>query len=457
VNWRDAVTLAGREIGRRPGRAALTLLAVTLAAALLCALLTIAGTARTRVLSQLSHGGSLAGISVEPDSPNPGQETLDDPVPGPPNALTAAAVARIRSLSDVVSVLPIIVAPVELLPPTSPPAGSTLCPSAGASSKGGSCGGGGAAPGGIADPLTPLLTTSVIGADFTRVNALPITLLAGRFPVSGASGEVVVDEQYLSALGITASRAPEVLGTRVELATSVPANGPANVTRFVGAEVVGVVDQEMTSGDIVAWPHLVGSVYGSESASPGDAPTGAPPIEGAVVIARQLSEVPAVRAAIAGIGYSTAAPVGLIDSVSRYLHVVELVLSGIGLVALLIAALGIANALFAAVRERRREIGVLKAIGARDVDVLRVFLVEAGTIGVLGGILGTVVGIAMAAVITANANAYLHSQGLGGVSLSVPGLLPAASVAGSCLVALVAGFLPARRAARLPAREAVDA
>ena len=64
-------------------------------------------------------------------------------------------------------------------------------------------------------------------------------------------------------------------------------------------------------------------------------------------IARQLSEVSSVRAAIAVIGYSSAAPVGLIISVGRYLHVVELVLSGIGIVALLIAALGIANALFA--------------------------------------------------------------------------------------------------------------
>jgi hypothetical protein len=463
MSWQDALTLAAREIRRRSGRAALTVLAVALAAALLCALLTIAGTARTRVLSQLSHGGSLAGISVEPDSPNPDQATLDDPIPGPPLPLTKAAVAAIGRLKDVLAVLPVEVAPIALLPPVTPPAGSTLCPTVAPGSSARSCAGdsSGASSGASRQGIvTPLLTSSAIGADLGRANALPITLLAGRLPASGGNTglEVDVDEQYLGSLGLTSSEASEVVGTRVEFATSVPTVGPASDTHFETAEVVGVVDQEMTSGDVVAWPALIEALYSSETAATSTSGHGGqPPIQGAIVIARQLSEVSSVRAAIGRIGYSTAAPVGLILSVGRYLHVVELVLSGIGIVALAIAALGIANALFAAVRERRREIGVLKAIGARDRDVLRVFLLEAGILGLLGGVIGTLAGIAMAGGIAANANAYLHSQGLGGVALAVPWLLPLGGVLGSCVVALVAGVLPARRAARLPAREAVDA
>jgi hypothetical protein len=431
------------------------MLAVALAAALLCALLAIAGTARTRVLSQLSHGGSLAGISVEPDSPNPSQASLDDPVPGPPRALTAGAIARIRRLPDVLAVLPIEVAPIGVLPPLTPPAGSTLCPPVHPGANRRTCGMGGGGTAGAPGITTPTLSTSTIGADFSRMSALPITLLAGRLPVPGSLTEIVVGEQYLSALGLDSGRAAEVVGTHVELTTSLPGTGPAFVDRYQSEEIVGVVDQQMTAGDIVAWPQLVRQLYSAERGSPVRGAT-APPISGAIVIAKQLSQVPAVRTAIAAIGYSSAAPVGLIVSVGRYLHVVELVLSGIGVVALAIAALGIANALFAAVRERRREIGVLKAIGARDRDVLRIFLFEAAALGVIGGALGTVLGIAMAAAIAANANAYLHSQGLAGVTLAISWILPVGAVAGSTFVALVAGALPARRASRLPARSAVD-
>ena len=102
------------------------------------------------------------------------------------------------------------------------------------------------------------------------------------------------------------------------------------------------------------------------------------PYSALFVVARGLEHVTDVRTEINTVGYSTSAPETLIAQVQRYLHVVELVLAGIGLIALAIAALGISNAMLAAIRERRREIGVLKAIGATDRDVRRVFLVEAG-------------------------------------------------------------------------------
>ncbi|TMC29848.1 MAG: FtsX-like permease family protein [Chloroflexi bacterium] len=74
--------------------------------------------------------------------------------------------------------------------------------------------------------------------------------------------------------------------------------------------------------------------------------------------------------------------------------------------------MGVANALLAAVRERRREIGVLKAIGARDRDILRWFLLEAFAVGSVGGILGTVAGLLIALWVGVSVNDYLSQQGL---------------------------------------------
>jgi ABC-type antimicrobial peptide transport system permease subunit len=133
------------------------------------------------------------------------------------------------------------------------------------------------------------------------------------------------------------------------------------------------------------------------------------------------------------------------------------VLGAIGAIALVIASLGICNALLAAVRERRREIGVLKAIGARDRDVQRVFLFEAGVLGLVGGIAGTAGGFGTALGVSAVVNRYLTAQGLAGVKLGLPLMVIMGGIFGSTALALVAGAMPARRAARMPAREAMEA
>ncbi len=177
---------------------------------------------------------------------------------------------------------------------------------------------------------------------------------------------------------------------------------------------------------------------------------------GLIVVATTLDHVHDVRAEINDLGYATSAPEHLIATVQRYLHVVDIVLGGIGTVALVIASLSIAGTLLAAVHERRREIGVLKAIGARDRDVLRWFLLEALVVGVIGGIAGSIAGIGVAELLGLGVNNYLVRQGLGGVDLtSISGLVVLGGVAGSALLALIAAAAPALIAARLPAREAV--
>ena len=83
-------------------------------------------------------------------------------------------------------------------------------------------------------------------------------------------------------------------------------------------------------------------------------------------------------------------------------------------------------------------------------------MIEAGVMGALGGVIGTILGFVLVTIVAAVVNGYLSSQGLAGVHVGVPYLLGLAAVLGSVALALVAGTLPARRAAQLPAREAVE-
>ena len=429
MSWSDAVLFAARGLVRRRGRAVLTLVAVALAAALLTALMMIAETGRTRVLDQLSDGGPLAGIRVD--------EEVDDP-----------DVDRVRDLPDVSSAIP--VATTRLF----------VAPDRTGAQPAGAVDGAVFAPGGRGAALE-----GVVGVDLRQAGDLPITVLAGRLPDAGTLTEVAVDQRWLERQGVAEGQEAAVVGTEVLLGAvrEAPGGGQPQAARWTRAVVVGAVAQEAASGSVLAPLPLVLEARAWAQAGGGPAPGVDDPGGGGArgryevlfVVAEGMDSVDDARAQLAGMGLPSDAPETLIASVLRYLHVVEMVLASIGAIALLIAALGIANALLAAVRERRREIGVLKAIGARDRDVRRVFLLEAVALGLGGGVVGTALGWAIARGVGAVVNGYLSAQNLAGVTVSLPLSVLAGGTLGSAALALVAGTVPAVRAARLPARDAM--
>lgn len=469
MRWRDAAALAAKSLRRRFGRSVLTVLAVALAATLLTALVTIAGTAQTKVLSELSRGGPLAGIKVAAAAPDPSQIDNDNARPGPPRDLDDSVRRAIEAMPGVESVVPLVASQVLVVPPDPPvkaevlaglpPVPSTVAPPP---STGGPGPTASTAPGGIRAPDP--FPESVVGIDLDRADQLPITVLAGRLPVNHALNEVAVTQGYLSRMGLNRRHAAAVVGTEVVFgAPRVFGGGDGDRPRFrslwAKALIVGVVAQEAAPGQLLAplqqsltardWTRAGGDGGGRL-----EIPT--TEYSGLFVVARGLDRVNQVRSDITDLGYSTSAPENLVASVQRYLRVVEIVLAGIGLIALVIASLGITNAMLAAVRERRREIGVLKAIGGRDRDVARVFLLEAAVLGMLGGLVGTLLGWLSALAMSRVVNRYLAAQGLVGVELGFPLLIIAGGVLGSALLALLAGTVPARRASRLPAREAME-
>jgi len=431
VRWSDALRLSFESATRRIGRTALTALAVTLASALLVALATIVVTANSRVINQVSKGGPITAIRVAAARAQPGQLETDDFRLGRPLRLDDLFVGRIGDLGGVNAIAPVLDLDVLAVPPQM--------------------------PGG-----PRRIFERMVGVDLRHPEHLPVTVLAGRLPAAGLSNETAVTLGYLDRMGLDASRPEQAIGHRVALAHAQVVRSLSGELdyrgRWVAAEVVGVVAQEAAPGMFLvpieqthadrAWA-LGGIGDGDRQPLPNS------PYSGLIVVADSLGDVRSVREAIDDLGYSTSAPEQLIANVQRYLRVVDIVLGSIGLIALVIAALGITNAMLAQVRERRREIGVLKAIGARDRDVQRVFLLEAGFIGGVGGIAGTALGIATAALVGSFVNRYLTDQGLAGVELSVPISIVVAGIGGATALALVAGTVPARRAAHLPAREAV--
>jgi ABC-type antimicrobial peptide transport system permease subunit len=168
------------------------------------------------------------------------------------------------------------------------------------------------------------------------------------------------------------------------------------------------------------------------------------------VRATSPSHVEALEVSIKGLGFNTFSLLDASKSLRTFFSVFDLLLGIFGSLALAVATLGIVNTLVMAILERRREIGILKALGAADSDVQQLFFFEAGVMGFLGGILGVLFGWLLGRGLTFGTNVYLRRQNLNPIELSsVPWWLVLAALAFAVLVSLAAGLYPASRAAKL--------
>jgi ABC-type antimicrobial peptide transport system permease subunit len=162
------------------------------------------------------------------------------------------------------------------------------------------------------------------------------------------------------------------------------------------------------------------------------------------------AQVQTVEDAIKKMGFTTFSILDATRSLRQFFAVLDLFLGIFGSLALAVASIGIVNTLVMAILERRREIGIMKAIGASDGDVRKLFFAEAGAMGVLGGIVGVVLGWAIGQIINLGTNVYLRRQSLPPEHFwAVPLWLVLGAIGFAFVVSLISGLYPAGRAARL--------
>ncbi len=174
-----------------------------------------------------------------------------------------------------------------------------------------------------------------------------------------------------------------------------------------------------------------------------------------IVKVSDVEQVLDISEQITEMGFQAFTPQSFVQGINNFYQILQIIFGGVGAIALLVAAIGIANTMAMSILERTREIGLMKAVGATNRNVLAIFLGEAAGIGFLGGLGGVIVGWLAGQAINVIAIVYLAGQAgsQGGVPPSVavytPIWLLIFALVFSTFIGMLSGLYPALRAATM--------
>ena len=185
--------------------------------------------------------------------------------------------------------------------------------------------------------------------------------------------------------------------------------------------------------------------------------------ESAYVLVEDMDEVDMIADYIEAYGYSVSTSSSFLETMQGTTETLTIALGAIGAVSLFVAAIGITNTMNMAIHERKKEIGVMKVIGATIKDIKRLFLTESAIIGFLGGIIGLGISYGASVVLSSGTfSSVATGQGvrnpmatLTSFNVSLPTWLLVVGLVFTTLIGIISGYIPARNATKASALEAI--
>ncbi len=426
MNSRDLVRLVVSNLGRMKGRVIMTAIGVVIGTAAVVVLVSLAAGLRQSAVRDLSSIGSLTDINVYPmQAPFPFGVSA---TANRESVLNDRMLDEFRSLPGVVAVTP-----KELL-----------------------IGGGGLR-------YKRLFGGSqILGIDPGQLERLGFQIAAGTARLGG--GQIIVGarvgESFFDPIqGIPVREPIDLLGQTLQLTLTRTDDEGKPVERTMRLRVAGVLKKTGGEDDYTVYMSLQDVVelnrwYSGRPINPAR--------DGyyrALIKVESPDRTLAVEREVTQRGFFAYSARSAVESLNQFFLIIQGIFGGIGAIALLVAAFGIANTMLMSVYERTREIGLMKAIGATNRDVMSVFLSEAGGIGMLGGIGGALLGIALGWGVNLVARTYLMAQAARqGAAVSsdsvlslvyTPFWLPIFAILFATGVGVLSGLYPATRAASL--------
>lgn len=426
MNFFDLLTLIGSNLSRRKGRVALTTIGVIIGTAAVVLLVSLGVGLQQNAEAQLGGIGDLTRIMVYPGMGEGAVEIGPGGVPGQTVPINQAAIDTIAAIPGVAAVIP-----QDYL-------------QSWAIIRVGRLEGGG----------------QIIGVGTEDMSQLGVTAAQGELLLS--RGEVIVGAQVASNFYDPRARPgqeppppPDLYGQTLNIELVKYAEDGTEIRKKTRARVVGVLESIQDEPD---W-----SIFMTMSELDGyNAWVTGQRIDRdkngyntLIVKVSDVDQVLDVADQITALGFQAWSPQSFVEGISSFYLVLQVAFGSMGAIALLVAAIGIANTMTMAILERTREIGLMKAVGANNRQVLSIFLGEAAGIGFLGGLGGVLISWGLGQILNVLVLSYMAGQAVqtGGmpptVAVVTPLWLPLSALGFATLMGLASGLYPALSAATL--------
>jgi putative ABC transport system permease protein len=302
--------------------------------------------------------------------------------------------------------------------------------------------------------------TGVIGVGAPDLSYLGVDLQGGDYTLN--TGTAVIGAQVPSTFynpqwrpGQATPTPPDLLGQTIKLDLIKYDQEGIEIRKSVPLKIVGVLNESKGESDYSVYMPLDDVTTYNQWILGRRINRSRDGYQQLVVNVDNVDQVLDVSDQITQMGYQAYTPQSYVQGINSFFLILQVIFGGVGAIALLVAAIGIANTMAMAILERTREIGLMKAIGATNRDVLTIFLGEAAGIGFLGGLGGVVLGWTAGQVINVLALSYLAGQSAqqGGpppnLAVYTPLWLPVFALIFATLIGLISGLYPALRAATM--------
>jgi putative ABC transport system permease protein len=301
---------------------------------------------------------------------------------------------------------------------------------------------------------------SITGIGLTDLGVLGVSPMSGTLTLEKGTAIVgaLISQGFYNPRwrpGMDPPKPPNLMGANLKLTLIKYTQDGKEVRKVVPIRVVGVLTEERGEPDYSMYMTIEDVTAFNEWGLGKRINRNRDGYSMALVKVGDASQVLDVADAIESLGYQVYTPASFVQGINSFYVILQVIFGGVGAIALLVAAIGIANTMAMAILERTREIGLMKAIGATNRDVLSVFLGEAAGIGFIGGLGGVILGWSAGQILNVLALAYLAGQSAqtGGpppsVAVYTPSWLPVFTLIFATLIGLLSGLYPALRAATL--------